>query len=163
MGRYGLSLLSLSILSAGALLALADGFIWAELGAKMPKAGGSYVFLRESYGKDRWGKLMSFLLIWQVIIQAPLVVASGAIGFSQYLTYLVPLSAAGKKIVSGALVILLIVLLYRKITTIGKISLFLWIGVVEIKLHDLGSQLLSNFHRPIRTLRINNIYLIGPR
>jgi amino acid transporter len=113
----------------GALLALADGFVWAELGAAMPYAGGSYVFLNELYGREKWGKLMSFLYIWQTVIQAPLVVASGAIGFAQYLNYLIPLSAIESKIVSGGIVILLVALLYRKIESIGKISLFLWIGV----------------------------------
>jgi amino acid transporter len=115
---------------AGALLALIDGCIWAELGAAMPEAGGSFVFLKEIYGKETWGKLFSFLFIWQTIIQAPLVIASGSIGFSQYLTFLIPLSPIAQKAVSGALVLLLIFLLYRKITTIGKISLFLWIGVI---------------------------------
>lgn len=115
---------------AGALLALIDGCIWAELGAAMPEAGGSFVFLKEIYGKQTWGKLFSFLFIWQTIIQAPLVIASGSIGFSQYLTFLIPLSPIVQKGVSGALVLLLIFLLYRKITTIGKISLFLWIGVI---------------------------------
>ena len=116
--------------AAGAILALIDGFIWAELGAAMPEAGGSFVFLKEIYGKETWGKLFSFLFIWQTIIQAPLVIASGAIGFSQYLTFLVPLSPIVQKAVSGAFVLILILLLYRKITTIGKISLFLWIGVI---------------------------------
>ena len=115
---------------AGAILALIDGCIWAELGAAMPEAGGSYVFLKEIYGKETWGKLLSFLFIWQTIIQAPLVIASGSIGFSQYLTFLIPLSTIAQKAVSGGLVLLLIFLLYRKITTIGKISLFLWIGVI---------------------------------
>src|SRR6202451_1112674 len=115
---------------AGAALALLDGFVWSELGAAMPEAGGSYVFLREAYGPRKWGKLFSFLLIWQTLIQAPLVVASGAIGFSQYLTYLIPLTALERKAISGALVIVLVILLYRKITTIGKISILLWTGVI---------------------------------
>ena len=115
---------------AGALLSVLDGFVWAELGAAMPAAGGSYVFLREAYGPGRWGRLASFLFIWQTMIQAPLVVASGAIGFAQYLTYLVPLGRYQQKAVSGALVIVLVVLLYRRIATIGKISLFLWGGVL---------------------------------
>ncbi len=115
---------------AGAALSLVDGLIWAELGAAMPQAGGSYVFLRESYGPATWGRLMSFLFTWQTLIQAPLVMASAAIGFAQYLTYLVPLGAYEKKAVSGGLIIFLIFLLYRRITTIGKISLLLWIGVV---------------------------------
>jgi amino acid transporter len=70
--------------AAGAVLALLDGFVWSELGAAMPLAGGSYVFLREAYGPGRMGRLMSFLFVWQTLIQAPLSLASGAIGFSQY-------------------------------------------------------------------------------
>ncbi len=66
----------------GAALALMDGCVWAELGAAMPEAGGSYVFLREAYGPGRWGRLMSFLYIWQTLFQGPLSVASGAIGFA---------------------------------------------------------------------------------
>jgi amino acid transporter len=114
---------------AGAVLALIDGFIWAELGAAMPHAGGSYVFLKEAYGK-RWGKLMSFLFIWQTMIQAPLVVASGAIGFAQYFSYLVPLDEISRRVVSGMVVVLLTVLLYRKISAVGKISVLLWAGVL---------------------------------
>src|ERR1700682_3082635 len=114
--------------AAGAVLALLDGCVWAELGAAMPLAGGSYNFLREAYGPGRWGRLMSFLFVWQTLIQAPLVIASGAIGFSQYLTYLVPLGRHEQKAVSGALVVVLVILLYRRITTIGTISLSLWGG-----------------------------------
>ncbi|MGD1008205.1 MAG: amino acid permease [Ignavibacteriaceae bacterium] len=114
----------------GALLSVMDGAVWSELGAAMPAAGGSYVFLKEIYGPKSWGKLFSFLLIWQTIFQAPLVIASGAIGFSQYFTFLVPLGPIGQKIISGLLVIAIVILLYRRITTVGKISLFLWIGVI---------------------------------
>ncbi|HWB62758.1 MAG TPA: amino acid permease [Chitinophagales bacterium] len=107
----------------GALLAFADGAVWAELGAKWPEAGGSYVFLQKLYGENKGGRLMAFLFTWQTIIQAPLVIASGAIGFSMYLTYLLPLSTLGQKAVSGVLVMLVTAMLYRKITDIGKISL----------------------------------------
>jgi fructoselysine transporter len=116
--------------TAGAVLALLDGFVWSELGAALPRAGGSYVFLREAYGRERWGRLMSFLFVWQTLIQAPLVIASGAIGFSQYASYLHPFSAYQQKAISGAVVLLLIALLYRRISTIGKISVLLWIGVI---------------------------------
>jgi len=116
--------------TAGAVLALLDGFVWSELGAALPRAGGSYVFLREAYGPQKWGRLMSFLFVWQTLIQAPLVIASGAIGFSQYATYLYPFTAYQQKAISGAIVALLVVLLYRRITTIGKISVLLWIGVI---------------------------------
>src|SRR5215471_7631487 len=115
---------------AGALLAALDSFVWSELGAAMPKAGGTYVFLREAYGPEKWGRLMSFLFVWQTLVQAPLSVASASIGFAKYAGYLHPLTAAQGKAVSGGLVIFLVILLYRKITTIGKISVLLWAGVV---------------------------------
>src|SRR6201981_1376630 len=114
----------------GAVLATLDAFVWSELGAAMPKAGGSYVFLREAYGPQRWGRLMSFLFVWQTFVQAPLSVASASIGFTRYAAYLHPLSGWQAKAVSGSLVIFLVILLYRKITTIGKISVLLWVGVV---------------------------------
>lgn len=115
---------------AGAVIALIDGMVWAELGAAMPAAGGSYQFLKAAYGNGRWGKLMPFLFVWQTLFQAPLVVASGAIGFAQYFTYLLPVGWLGKKMISGAVVILLTGLLYRKIDAIGKISVLLWSGVI---------------------------------
>ena len=115
---------------AGALLATLDGFVWSELGAAMPKAGGTYVFLREAYGPGRWGRMMSFLFVWQTFVQAPLSVASASIGFARYAGYLYPLTRWQAKCISGGLVILLVVLLYRRIQTIGKISVLLWTGVV---------------------------------
>ena len=115
---------------AGAALATLDAFVWSELGAAMPRAGGTYVFLREAYGPGRWGRLMSFLFVWQTFIQAPLSIASASIGFARYAGYLHPLSTLQAKAVSGGLVLLLVVLLYRRITTIGKISVLLWTGVV---------------------------------
>ncbi len=115
---------------AGAVIALVDGMVWAELGAAMPAAGGSYQFLKAAYGKGKWGQLMPFLFVWQTLFQAPLVVASGAIGFAQYFTYLLPVGWLGKKMISGAVVILLTGLLYRKIDAIGKISVLLWSGVI---------------------------------
>ncbi|MEI6596159.1 MAG: amino acid permease [Bacteroidota bacterium] len=114
----------------GSLLSFMDGFVWAELGAKWPEAGGSYVFLQQLFGKEKWGRLMSFLYIWQTTFQAPLVIASGAIGFAQYLTYLIPIDAVMQKIVSGTLVIFITILLYRKINDIGKISIVMGIIVV---------------------------------
>ncbi|MGC0771819.1 MAG: APC family permease [Candidatus Acidiferrum sp.] len=115
---------------AGAALATLDAFVWSELGAAMPRAGGSYVFLREAYGPGRWGRLMSFLFVWQTFVQAPLSIASASIGFARYAGYLHPLTTLEAKAVSGGLVLLLVILLYRRITTIGKISVLLWAGVI---------------------------------
>lgn len=113
----------------GAFTAFADAMIWSELGARYPQAGGTYNFHRIAFG-EKGGRLMSFLFVWQTSIQGPLVVASASIGFAQYLTYLVPLEAWEQKMVSGGLVILVFLLLYRKIETIGKISVVMGVIVV---------------------------------
>src|SRR3954467_11153625 len=74
----------------GALLAICDGLVWAELGAAMPRAGGSYFYLKNIYGEHGLGRLMSFLFIWQLSFSAPLSIASGCIGLSRYAAYIFP-------------------------------------------------------------------------
>jgi amino acid transporter len=115
---------------AGSLLSFVDAMVWSELGAAFPLAGGSYNFLKEAYGPQKTGRLMSFLFVWQTMIQAPLVIASAAIGFSEYFSYFFPLGTFASKAVSGAVVVLIVLLLYRKIEAIGKISILLWGGVI---------------------------------
>ena len=140
---------------AGAALSIVDAMIWSELGAAFPKAGGSYNFLKEAYGNKSVGKLMSFLFVWQTMIQAPLVIASAAIGFAKYFSYLVPLNSITSKIVSGSVVILIMILLYRKIEAIGKISILLWSGVIITMLWIIGGGIVhGNFLQPI--IQINN-------
>jgi fructoselysine transporter len=130
----------------GAVLSFADGSVWAELGAKWPEAGGSYIFLQNLYGRQKWGRLLSFLYVWQTCIQAPLVVASGAIGFSQYLAYLIPsLDEVSKKAISGGLVILITLLLYRRITDIGRISVIMGMIVIGTLVWLIGSGF-THFH-----------------
>lgn len=133
----------------GALLSFIDAMIWSELGATFPLAGGSYNFLKEGYG-PKWGKLMSFLFVWQTMIQAPLVIASAAIGFSQYLGFIVHMNLPESKIVSAIVVVLIVVLLYRKIEAIGKISVLLWIGVLITMACIIGGGLWhGNFAAPV--------------
>ncbi|MBD2704026.1 APC family permease [Spirosoma sp. BT702] len=134
----------------GAVVSIIDAFIWAELGAAFPQAGGSYNFLKISYGEQRWGRLLSFLYVWQTLIQAPLVVASGAIGFAQYASYLIPLEEWQRKAVSGGIVLVIIVLLYRKIDSIGKIGLVMW-GAVLLTLGWIIVGGLSNARIPLAT------------
>lgn len=138
---------------AGAALSFMDAMIWSELGAAFPRAGGSYQFLRESYGPSKGGRMMSFLFVWQTMIQAPLVIASAAIGFSYYFSFLIPLSDLSQKMLSGGVVILIIVLLYRKIESIGKISQILWFGVIITMFWVIGGGLAhGNFLEPIRNI-----------
>lgn len=135
---------------AGAILSFADATIWSELGATFPKAGGSYNFLKEGYG-PKWGSMMSFLFVWQTMIQAPLVIASAAIGFSQYAGYILELNNVQHKMISGAVVIAIIFLLYRKIETIGKISVLLWVGVLLTMALVIGGGLYhGNFLAPVQ-------------
>jgi amino acid transporter len=79
----------LAWLVAGVLI-LADGMVWGELGAALPAAGGSYHFLLESYGRSRWGRLMAFLFVWQILISGPLEVGSGLVAAAQFSTALSP-------------------------------------------------------------------------
>ena len=72
------------------LVTIPDGLVWSELGAAMPGSGGSYVYLREAYGRERFGRLVAFLFIWQFILSGPLEIASGYIGFSRYARYIWP-------------------------------------------------------------------------
>jgi fructoselysine transporter len=131
----------------GAITALVDGMIWSELGARYPLAGGTYNFHRIAYG-EKWGKMMSFLFVWQTSIQGPLVVASGAIGFGQYFTYLVGLTLVQQRMISGGLVILVFLLLYRRIETIGKISVVLGSVVILTILWIIVSGL-THQHHPV--------------
>ncbi|PUZ23339.1 amino acid permease [Chitinophaga parva] len=145
---------------AGAFLSFVDAMIWSELGATFPEAGGSYNFLKAGFG-EKGGKLMSFLFTWQVLILAPLVMASAAIGFSQYAAYLLPKMTpftAGlvQRLISGSVVILVVILLYRKIETIGKISVAMWIGVLGTMAWVIGCGVAhGNFLEPIRHMNDN--------
>src|SRR4051812_5450926 len=128
----------------GAVLAICDGLVWAELGAAMPEAGGSYFYLKNIYGAKTLGRLLSFLFIWQLSFSAPLSVASGCIGLSRYAAYIFPsldhvwssrvlklaipllgtlevnwVISGGTFVAIGA-VLLAIFLLYRKIAMVGR-------------------------------------------
>jgi basic amino acid/polyamine antiporter, APA family len=131
----------------GAVLAMCDGMVWAELGAAVPGSGGSYRYLAQIYGPRKLGHLMSFLFIWQLTFSAPLSIASGTIGLAQYATYIFPglgqetkvtvpilgnveINAIPVALVAIATVALAVVLLYRRITLIERLSKFLWVGVM---------------------------------
>ncbi len=115
----------------GAFLAFCDGLVWCELGAAMPKAGGSYHYLREAYGPRGAGRWFSFLIVWQIVFSAPLSVASGSIGFANYCHFLMPqIPPWGIRILASLIPVLLIALLYRGIRTLGRLSVILLAGVL---------------------------------
>jgi len=118
------------------LIAIPDGMIWSELGASMPGSGGTYRYLREGFAKLGWGRLMGFVFLVQLLISGPLEIASGYIGFLRYLDYLWPGTLAdGMPTWRGAVIVTalglaLIALLYRRIDSIGKLLVGIWIGVL---------------------------------
>ncbi len=124
----------------GALLAVCDGLVWAELGAAMPEAGGTYRFLRTIY-PGAFGRFLAFLFVFQLIFSAPLSVASGSIGLAQYAGYLAPVlrthTASWGRLVASpgtaiaiAAILLAILLLYRNLVHLRVISYLLWITVL---------------------------------
>jgi amino acid transporter len=136
---------------AGAVLAMCDGLIWAELGAAMPKAGGSYEYLEEIYGRRKLGRMLSFLFVFQLVFSAPVSMATGCIGLANYAAYLMPglnrvfwsatlhlqflgtvslpLEVSGGSLLAMGVAALATFLVYRRITGVGRISRFLWVGV----------------------------------
>ncbi|HET9392808.1 MAG TPA: amino acid permease [Candidatus Rubrimentiphilum sp.] len=110
---------------AGAIVALCDGLVWAELSSRYPGSGGTYVYLREIFGRDRWGRLLAFLFNWQFLLFAPCLLATGYLGFAIYFGYLVPgigASHTAQVWTAIAVGVLTIALLYRRITTVAKIG-----------------------------------------
>jgi amino acid transporter len=139
----------------GAGLALCDGLVWAELGAAMPEAGGSYAFLRRIYsgadGTRKLGRFLAFLFIFQLTFSAPLSVASGCIGLSQYAAYLWPglarhaathmlhvgpysagVSAGPATLVAIGAVLVAVFLLYRGLTGLGVVTATMWCAVMGL-------------------------------
>lgn len=115
----------------GLVIACGDGLVWSELGAAMPGSGGSYLYLREAFGPRSFGRAMAFLFIWQFLLSGPLEIASGYIGFAQYARFLWPtMTKLQSLLLMAGTGLLIIVLLYRRITTIGRITVALWIGTL---------------------------------
>lgn len=115
----------------GVVIAIADGLVVAELGAALPASGGTYVFLREGFGPKKMGRLLAFLFVWQVLFAGPLEIASGNIGLVQYLKVFWPnMSGFEEKLIAAGVCVVLIFALYRKIESIAKIMLGLWIVMI---------------------------------
>lgn len=136
------------------LLILLDSLVWSELGTMMPGSGGSYLYLLESYGRERWGRMLAFLFIWQFLVSGPLELASGLIAMDTFMQSVHPgfktfndnykftldlwkdqgvsmTFSPGRAICLG-FGLLLIFLLYRNIRSLGRLTITFWLGVLGI-------------------------------
>jgi amino acid transporter len=130
---------------AGAVLAVADGMVWAELGAAMPGSGGTYVYLREAF-QYRTGKLMPFLFIWTVLLAIPLTMSTGIIGMVEYLQFFFPhLSWLTVHLISVIATGLVVLLLYRRIESIRAITIALWV-IMLVAVVGVSAAGFTNFH-----------------
>jgi amino acid transporter len=129
----------------GAILAVADGMVWAELGAAMPGSGGTYVYLREAF-QYRSGKLMPFLFIWTVLLTIPLLMSTGIIGMVEYLGFFFPdLGWWSIHLISLAATALVTWLLYRQIESIRVITIALWV-IMLLSVIGVSAAGFSDFH-----------------
>lgn len=113
------------------LLAVCDGLVWAELGAAMPGAGGPYHYLKEAFGPRSLGRMMSFLFLWETTAIAPISLASGAVGLSWYVKFWWPsMTNFEGECVAVLVCLLCMVLLYREIHHVGKLSVIMWVVVM---------------------------------
>ena len=130
---------------AGALLAIFDGLVWAELGAAMPGAGGSYLYLREAF-QYRTGKLMPFVFVWTAMLTIPLIMATGIIGLVDYLGYFLPhLGFWSKHLIGIGFTVAVVVALYRRIESIRMITIVLWLVMLAAVGLTIASAY-SDFH-----------------
>jgi len=168
----------------GALLAACDGLVWAELGAMMPEAGGTYAYLGKMF-PGRWGRWLSFLFVFQLMFSAPLSVASGCIGLAQYAGFLSPTlrsssvvhalhvgpysfgaSAGRASWVAIAVLLAAVVLLYRRLSAmrglatamLALVLLTLGWSMVTGLLHGHIAQV---FAFPLGAFRLNHAFFAG--
>jgi len=115
----------------GAVLALCDGLVYAELGAALPGSGGPYVYLREAYRPFGLGRLMAFVFIFQVMLVAPLSIAGGAVGFADYLGfYWTAMRPVQHHLVAAGVCLAVTALLYRDIRSIGRLAVVMLVVVM---------------------------------
>jgi amino acid transporter len=116
---------------AGLVLALADGLVYAQLGAALPGSGGGYLYLREAFKPFGLGGLMAFLFIFQIVLIAPLSVAGGAVGFADYLQFVwTGMTPLQHHLVAAAVCVASTALLWRRIEDIGRLAVVMLVVVL---------------------------------
>ena len=115
-----------------AAMTLSGALCYGELASRYPQAGGSYVYLREAYGRP-----VAFLYGWMsLLVLDPGLTALLSVGLAEYASFLVPLSPNGKTILAIASVVI--------------------IGAVNI----LGAQLGAGFLKALTVLKLGTLLFI---
>jgi APA family basic amino acid/polyamine antiporter len=138
----------------GGIMALCGALTFAELGAMMPRAGGVYVFLTESYGG-----LVGFLYGWAYFLVANTgALAALSIAFSTYFGYFVPLTETGTLVVAVAGIVLVTIInivgvkaggIFSDLFTVLKL---LGIGIILVIGFGWGSWGTTDFTAPLPSL-----------
>jgi amino acid transporter len=113
----------------GAIIALLDGLVWAELGAAMPRSGGTYTFLREAFQYST-GRLMPFMFVWSTLLVTPLIMSTGMIGMTDYLGYFFSMTSTEGHWIAVGFTVLTVALLYRRIDSVARLTSILWVGMI---------------------------------
>src|ERR1700758_1826592 len=160
---------SLIAWGVGAMLAIADGLVFAELGSAIPASGGSYIFLRECFGRQRWGHMLAWIFVWQFLFSGTLEIATSSIGMAEYTGFLWPKLLEypwGVKLLAAAVTAVAMLALYRKIQDIARLMLILWIGmlitaawVIYAGVAHLDTRLLFDF--PPGAWRVGLPFMLG--
>lgn len=101
----------------GGVITLCGALSLAELAAAMPRAGGVFVYLRETFGPG-----VAFLFGWTILLAEPAATAAIALVFAEYLGRLVPLTPIGIRLVAAALILGVAAAGYRSVRGAGAIQ-----------------------------------------
>ncbi|MBI3492292.1 MAG: amino acid permease, partial [Acidobacteria bacterium] len=150
----------------GAMLAICDGLVYAQLGAALPGSGGPYLYLREAYQPLGLGRPIAFVYLCQIILVAPLSVAGGAVGFSDYLQfYWTTMTPLEHNAIAAAVCVVMTLLLYRDIASVGRLAIVMMAVVLAtvgwvIAAGALGSSVRLAFSFPPEASRFDRDLLV---
>ena len=141
--------LALLVWLIGGLVTLLSGLCYAELGAMMPKAGGNYVYLRETYG-ERIAFISGFA---NFTLGNSGSIAALGVAFASALATFVPLDSLAQKIVAIIAVIVLSLVNIRGIRNAAWVNnLFMILKLAPIALILFAGLFLGEQHPDLLTL-----------
>jgi amino acid transporter len=94
----------------GGLIAIAGALSLAELGAMFPRAGGIYVFMKETYGP-----MAAFLFGWGMLVVNPAAYAAVAVIFAEAVATIAPMAQSGIRYVAAGMILVLVLINYRSV------------------------------------------------